>query len=128
MNEHRVSIIVNVQKLEQNKDLRSNEKWPKISYLAVFEGFGGIECAEYLRDRLINILLTEETFPSDPERALRLAFAKVDAEFLQMAHILSVGKMHPSGSSALVALIVDEYLYVANCGDSTALLGFDGGL
>ncbi len=70
----------------------------------------------------------EDDFLSDPAQALRQSFLKAEAEFLEMAHILSVKIPHPSGSSALVALIVEDCLYVAHCGDSIALLGFNNGL
>ena len=47
-NEDRVSIILNIMK----PALRSNEEWPKCSFFGIYDGHGGVGCADFLRDQL----------------------------------------------------------------------------
>jgi len=70
-NEDRVSIILNVAKPENKKTL---EKWPKISFFGVFDGHGGANWADFLRDNLHCLIVQEDEFPSDPKEAIRKGF------------------------------------------------------
>ena len=47
-NEDRVSIILNIMKPAS----RVNEDWPKCSFFGVYDGHGGVNCADFLRDNL----------------------------------------------------------------------------
>lgn len=47
-NEDRVSIILNIMKPAS----RINEDWPKCSFFGVYDGHGGVTCADFLRDNL----------------------------------------------------------------------------
>jgi len=47
-NEDRVSIILNIMKPAS----RVNEEWPKCSFFGVYDGHGGVACADFLRDNL----------------------------------------------------------------------------
>lgn len=47
-NEDRVSIILNIMKPAS----RASEAWPKCSFFGVYDGHGGVNCADYLRDNL----------------------------------------------------------------------------
>lgn len=47
-NEDRVSIILNIMKPAS----RMNEDWPKCSFFGVYDGHGGVSCADFLRDNL----------------------------------------------------------------------------
>lgn len=47
-NEDRVSIILNIMKPAS----RANEQWPKCSFFGVYDGHGGVNCADFLRDNL----------------------------------------------------------------------------
>jgi len=51
-NEDRVAIILNIMKPKSKEHL---QYWPKCSYFGVYDGHGGPECAEYLRDYLTPI-------------------------------------------------------------------------
>jgi protein phosphatase 2C family protein 2/3 len=48
-NEDRVSIIYNIQKPHT---FPADKKWPIVSYYSLFDGHGGSECANYLRENL----------------------------------------------------------------------------
>jgi hypothetical protein len=47
-NEDRVSIILNIMK---PKD-RLSESWPTCSFFGIYDGHGGVNCADFLRDHL----------------------------------------------------------------------------
>lgn len=74
-NEDRVSIILNVAKPENKKSLKS---WPKISFFGVFDGHGGSNCADFLRDNLHTFIVKETTFPFDPKESIRKGFKKAE--------------------------------------------------
>jgi protein phosphatase 2C family protein 2/3 len=47
-NEDRVSIILNLV----NPNLKKNERWPQISFFAMYDGHAGSKCAEFLKENL----------------------------------------------------------------------------
>lgn len=127
-NEDRVSIILNIVKPEHRK----HETWPTCSFFGVYDGHGGSACAEFLRDNLHHFVIKEESFPWEPEEAIRRGFEKAEARFLDMCQAKdeTTGKMtviERSGSCAIVVLIVGEICYVANVGDSRAVLSSGAG-
>ena len=122
-NEDRVSIILNIVKPEQ----RQNETWPKCSYFGVYDGHGGSACAEFLRDNLHHFVIREDTFPWDPQVAIRNGFRKAETRFLELCQAIDPATGHKtviekSGSCAIVILIVGDTCYTANVGDSRAVL------
>jgi protein phosphatase PTC2/3 len=79
-NEDRVSIILNILK-PPNKVY--DRPWPQICFFGVFDGHGGVACADYLRDHLHNYIIQNERFPQDPEGALYDGFLNCENYFLQ---------------------------------------------
>ncbi len=75
-NEDRVSIILNMTK-PANKNLHDKE-WPKCSFFAIYDGHGGSLCADFLKDNLHQIILQQESFPSDPAQALTTGCLKAE--------------------------------------------------
>ena len=49
-NEDRVSIILNIT--NPNPAGRNKDDWPKCSFFGVYDGHGGVACADFLRDNL----------------------------------------------------------------------------
>ena len=47
------------------------EKWPKCSFFGIYDGHGGANCADFLRDNLHQYVVKEPTFPFHPIEALR---------------------------------------------------------
>jgi len=116
-NEDRVSIILNIVK----PATRANENWPKCSFFAIYDGHGGSACADYLRDNLHQFVIREASFPSNPREALKKGFEGAEAKFLKGCQ----GEdkvLDRSGSCAVVTLIVGDMCYIANVGDSRAVL------
>lgn len=122
-NEDRVSIILNILKPKS----RENEDWPRCSFFGVYDGHGGSGCADFLRDSLHQFVIKEPTFPWNPKEAIREGFKKAEQKFMDANYTEDVGVTDKSGSCAIVVLIIGDLCFVANVGDSRAVLSGDGG-
>jgi protein phosphatase 2C family protein 2/3 len=125
-NEDRVSIVLNIQKPPQKKC----DRWPKCAFFAIFDGHGGHTCADFLRDNLHHFIIRDPEFPQNPKAAIHNGFWKCELYFLETVEKFSAGKtmmLDKSGSCAIVALFVDELCFVANVGDSRAVMSMGGG-
>ena len=124
-NEDRVSIIVNM-----NKPRGYYKRiWPRVSFFGIFDGHGGETCSEYLRDNLHDLLChNNEFFPENIPSSIKLAFQKAEKNFLEKYAINEKKEMKDkSGSCALILVLVDNKIYIANVGDSRCLLSMNNG-
>ena len=119
-NEDKVSMILTIKR---PKTYPSEKYWPNISYLALFDGHAGSSCGNFLRDNLHNYIIKENNFLENIEQSLINSFEKAENDFLKIAK----ENNDKSGSCALVCLIIDNYLYIANCGDSRAIISLNSG-
>ena len=71
-------------------------------------------------------MIREPSFPSNPTQALVDGFAKAEDKFIEI-NTTPNGLLDKSGSCANVALIVGNMCYIANVGDSRAVLSAEGG-
>ena len=117
-NEDRVSIILNILRPTTRGD---SEYWPRCSFFGIYDGHGGSACADFLRDNLHQFVIKEPSFPENPREALKTGFALAEKKFFELCHN-EQGIIDKSGSCAIVILIVEEMCYVANVGDSRALM------
>ena len=126
-NEDRVSIIINM-----NKPVNIHKKsknWPKVSFFGIYDGHGGEGCSEYLRDHLHKLICEDnEYFPGNVIEAIKLGFKKAENNFMNN-HALNEKKeiVDRSGSCAVVVIMVDKKIYIANVGDSRCILSMDNG-
>lgn len=67
-NEDRISIILNIK---QPRNYDKAQKWPKCFFFGVFDGHGGQECSDFLRDNLHEFIITSPFFPEDPQQAIK---------------------------------------------------------
>ena len=58
-NEDRIAIILNVIQPVNKEQKISEEIWPKIQIFAVYDGHGGNQCAEYLKEHLHNNIILQ---------------------------------------------------------------------
>jgi protein phosphatase 2C family protein 2/3 len=117
-NEDRVSIILNILRPPNRPQ---SEHWPRCSFFGIYDGHGGAACADFLRDNLHQFVIKEASFPSNPKEALKNGFYNAEKKFFDLCHN-EHGIIDKSGSCAIVVLIVEDMCYVANVGDSRALL------
>lgn len=89
------------------------------SLYAVFDGHGGALASEFCAQELPRYVVgSEEGWEVATKAALRDAFMKTDAAFVKATE----GTNRLDGTTALVALIRGTQLFVANAGDSRAIL------
>ncbi|CAG9313709.1 unnamed protein product [Blepharisma stoltei] len=114
-NEDRIMIISSVNK-PHNKVFEDN--WPNCSYFGLFDGHGGNGCSNFLRDNLHQFIIESHHFPLAPHKAINEALARAESEFMK----ISKETNDKSGSCAVIALIVGQFCFIANVGDSRALM------
>ncbi|KAI3705735.1 hypothetical protein L1987_75976 [Smallanthus sonchifolius] len=103
-----------------------NEDSRKFDFYGVYDGHGGSRVANACRERLHKVLGAEMEIGNgsmkemDWERLMVESFAKMDEEVNETD---IAGSM---GSTAVVAVVGDEEIVVANCGDSRAVFSRGG--
>jgi serine/threonine protein phosphatase PrpC len=87
-------------------------------FAAIFDGHSGKRAALHAREKLPVCLSSHLSQGIDPVTALHKAFQETDSEFIEQARRESMN----DGCTAIALLIHKNNLYVANAGDSRALL------
>lgn len=64
-----------------NDGIRSDPTF-KSSFFGLFDGHGGNECSDFLRDHLHKFIVSNIYFPSKPKKAIMQGFKEAEAEFL----------------------------------------------
>jgi len=100
-----------------------DSKQLKVSIFSIFDGHGGSGCSEFLKEKLNKYILESNRFPEDPTEAIHLAFEKVEKKFVKSCR--KTGDR--SGSCAILAVIIGKEVFIANLGDSRAVLSSNSG-
>jgi protein phosphatase 2C family protein 2/3 len=122
-NEDRVSIIYNIPKpsgYSQSKN--NNMPWPNCSFFGLYDGHGGSKACDFLRDNLHKYIINDKYFPSNPQKAIANGFISAEKQFFK-----NYTGRDSSGSCAIVILIIENRCYIANVGDSRAVLSAKNG-
>lgn len=90
-----------------------------ISFYGVFDGHGGKDAAQFVRDNLPRVIVEDSDFPVELEKVITRSFVETDAAF---AKTCSLRSSLASGTTALTAMIFGRSLLVANAGDCRAIL------
>ena len=120
-NEDRVSIIYNIPKPQGYTDNKKNP-WPNCSFFGLYDGHGGSAACDFLRDNLHKYIINDKYFPSNPQKAIANGFIYAEKIFFK-----NYTGLDSSGSCAIVVLIIEKRVYIANVGDSRALLSAKNG-
>jgi serine/threonine protein phosphatase PrpC len=97
---------------------------PNVHFFGVFDGHGqfGTECSNFVKNRLIEILSSDPTLLEDPSKACHAAFLATNDELHRSEIDDSM-----SGTTAITVLVIGDTLYVANAGDSRAVIAVKKG-
>ncbi|XP_021727736.1 probable protein phosphatase 2C 35 [Chenopodium quinoa] len=95
-----------------------------IHFFGVFDGHGqfGAQCSNFAKDRLVEILSNDSSLLKDPIKAYNDAFLRTNEEL----HNSDIDDAM-SGTTAITALVIGNTLYVANVGDSRAVIALKKG-
>jgi len=111
--------------LNVEKPQNFNENWPNnFSYFAILNGHCGKECSEFLSENLLNFITNNNFFPNQIEKAIEFAFAKIEEKFF-LECFYDEEILINSGACVLISLIIDEFIYVANLGDSKLMISYN---
>ncbi|XP_065168630.1 protein phosphatase 1B isoform X3 [Atheta coriaria] len=90
------------------------------SYYAVFDGHAGAKVSAHCADHLLDAIVASGEFQEDVSKGIHNGFLKLDDTMRELPE-LSSGE-DKSGTTAVCAFISPKHIYVANCGDSRAVL------
>ena len=121
-NEDRVSIVYNIPKPPNYKESKDNS-WPNCSFFGLYDGHGGNGACDFLRDNLHKFIINDKYFPLNPQRAIANGYIHAEKIFLKNYG----GRGDTSGSCAIIILIIENRVYIANVGDSRAVLSAKNG-
>lgn len=94
-----------------------------IPFFGVYDGHGGTQCAEFLRENLHSFVLSHPSIRTDPERAIKEAVAEAEKIFMEKCRTERI----ESGSTVAIALMLDDLLVTGNVGDSEIVMCRAGG-
>lgn len=94
----------------------------QVCFFGIFDGHGGSRAAEYLKEHLFENLMKHPRFMTDTKSAISETYKKTDMDFLDSQS----STFRDDGSTASTAVFVGNQLYVANVGDSRAVISKEG--
>ncbi|KAG6575027.1 putative protein phosphatase 2C 35, partial [Cucurbita argyrosperma subsp. sororia] len=97
---------------------------PNAHFFGVFDGHGqfGMQCSNFVKDKLIEKLCNDPKLLDNPVQAYNSAFLCTNDEL----HTSEIDDSM-SGTTAITVLVVGDTLYVANVGDSRAVIAVKEG-
>ena len=126
--ENRIKIITDYKLPKQVKNKDGETINPKINYFAIYDGHGGEKCCNFLNDKLHNYIFSSEYFPLYSIQAIGKAYVEAENAFFETVfEPESMKLLDSSGSCAISSLIIDEFCFLINLGNSRALYSFDSG-
>lgn len=125
-NEDRIKMIPNYQ-LKKQVTLKNGKTInPQISYFAVYDGHGGNKCCNFLQENLHEYIFSSDDFPLYTLKAINSAYLQAEKNFFSI--VTKDGKLDDkSGSCAVSVILIDEWCFVTNLGDSRGLYSIESG-
>lgn len=113
-NEDRVSILLNAQ----HKFKKSQKKMNNCAMFSVFDGHGGTDCCNFLKENLHNKILADLDIHGNFDESIKKIYTEVDATYLKRA---IKKKQNYSGSCANSLFVLDDEVVIVNSGDSRTI-------
>lgn len=115
-----------VRDYNEDKYTIVNEKISSASvhFFGLYDGHGGSRCSEYLRQHLHDFILKDPELTVDPKNVILRNFIKAENLFIEEAKRNNFDR---SGSCALACIIIRDKCFIANLGDSRAVLSSNKG-
>lgn len=124
-NEDRIAIILNVIQPKNKQPKLREEDWPKIQIFAVYDGHGGNQCAEYLKEHLHNNIIMNQNFPHNVQQAIVDGSKKTDSAYVKKCfdeyRVTNEIRNCKSGSCANLVMTYNDDIFIINVGDSRAI-------
>ncbi|XP_043653420.1 protein phosphatase 1A [Drosophila teissieri] len=93
-------------------------KW---SYFAVFDGHAGNQISQHCAEHLLNTIMETDSFLRQKyEAGIREGFLQLDEDMRKQY------QDKPGGSTAICVFVSPDKIYLANCGDSRAVISRNG--
>ena len=125
-NEDRVTILINALINKEGNNIKKDLENLKVSYFSIYDGHAGNKCCEFLKKYLHHYIFDSEFFPLNPIKSLKEGFDVCENKFMNLIHSDNQF-IDPSGSCAIVLLILNDMCYIANLGDSRAIYSCNDG-
>lgn len=93
-----------------------------VCLFGIFDGHGGSRAAEFLKEHLFKNLMKHQQFITDTKLAISETYRRTDVDFLDA----ETNTHRDDGSTASTAVLIGNHLYVANVGDSRAVISKAG--
>lgn len=132
INDTAIALQINANSPVEDKYILNNIKLndKKGFFLAVFDGHGGDIISEYAKENLLKYFLSSYKIQPDClkeeekiTKAIQLSFNQIEKELYKSSYeryVRGEGRLATVGSCALVGIVYDNKLYMANLGDSKA--------
>ena len=114
-NEDKVSLILSITKPKGFK-----REWPQCSYLAIYEGYNGSRCSDFLRDNLHQYIIKSSSFPTDPKESLVLGLRNAESDYYDKY-------ISKAGAYVIVSLIINHVLYTCTLGKCKSIVSLNNG-
>jgi len=96
------------------------------SFFAVFDGHAGCKVSEHCAKHLLEYIINTEEFKTgEYGKGIRTGFLHLDETMRQLPE-LTADAEKCGGTTAVCAFVSSDHLYIANCGDSRAVLCRNG--
>lgn len=93
------------------------------SFFAVFDGHAGCKVSEHCAKHLLECIVSTEEFKSgDHVKGIRTGFLSLDEVMRELPELKQDDETCGGGTTVVCAFISPTQVYIANCGDSRAVL------
>jgi protein phosphatase 2C family protein 2/3 len=121
-NEDRVSILLNAQQ-QFKKSGKINKKF-KCSVFSVFDGHGGSQCSNFLKNNLHNSIVEQIDIENLVIPSIKEIYKQIDSDYIKQG---MKSKSTLAGSTANTILILNNSVMVINTGDSRTIFSKNRG-